>query len=172
MRALTLALLLWPAMALAGDATDLYSLPYALTDESGTVRHLSDWRGRSTVVAMDHSTWAAVCSSTARRLRAIQVAADRLGKGVEFVIIGLEPEKDSPESWARYRQKRQISGKNWHFLRASPEDTVRLAADLRVGVRREYGDLVHDLRIMRVDGEGRVVRLIEGYDTDTEAFLR
>lgn len=171
-RTLLCLLTLAPATLFAADAGSIYALPYALADESGAARTLAHWRGRATVVAMDHSTWGAVCSSTARRLRAVQVAADRLGQPVEFVIIGLEPEKDSPESWAAYRKDREVTGPNWHFLRASPEDTPRIAADLGVRYRYEYGDLVHDLRILRVDAEGRIVRLIEGYDTDTEAFLR
>lgn len=153
-------------------ALDVYELPFRLTDESGAARTLADWRGRSTIVAMDHSTWAAVCSSTARRLRAIQVAADRLGKKVEFVIIGLEPDKDTPESWARYRESREVAGANWHFLRASASDTPRVADALGVRYRYEYGDLVHDLRILRIGADGHVLRAIENYDTDTEAFLR
>ncbi|MCB1895418.1 MAG: SCO family protein [Zoogloeaceae bacterium] len=165
------------AAALAGPAfaaptIDVYALPYPLVDEAGRQRRLADWRGRPTIVAMDHSTWSAVCSSTARRLRALQVAAERLDKKVEFVVIGLEPDKDTPASWARYRQERGIDGDNWHFLRASPADTPNVAASLGVNYRYEYGDLVLDLRILRVAPNGRIERALEGYATDTEAFLR
>ncbi|MCB1916722.1 MAG: SCO family protein [Rhodocyclaceae bacterium] len=165
-----LAVLAAPAYGAA--PIDVYALPHPLVDEHGTSRRLADWRGRPTIVAMDHSTWSAVCSSTARRLRALQVAADRLGKAVEFVVIGLEPDKDTPESWARYRRERRIEGDNWHFLRASAADTPNLAAGLGVNYRYEYGDLVLDLRILRVGADGRIERALEGYDTDTEEFLR
>ena len=165
------------AAALAGPASaspsiDVYALPYPLVAEAGRQRRLADWRGRPTIVAMDHSTWSAVCSSTARRLRALQVAAERLGKTVEFVVIGLEPDKDTAESWARYRRERGIDGDNWHFLRASPTDTANVAASLGVNYRYEYGDLVLDLRILRVAPNGRIERTLEGYGADTEAFLR
>ena len=169
---LLLALLLETALAAAVELDNIYGLPYRFTDEAGTVRQLSDWKGRETVVAMDHSTWGAVCSSTARRLRAVQIAAERMGADLDFVIIGLEPEKDTPQSWARYRQTREVAGKNWHFLRASVEDTPRIAAQLGVNYRYEYDELILDLRLLRVDATGRVRRLLEGYDTDTEAFLR
>jgi len=163
-------LLVWTPAGAA--AVDVYALPYPMVDEHGQPRRLADWRGRPTIVAMDHSTWSAVCSSTARRLHALQVAADRLGKDVEFVIIGLEPEKDTAESWARYREKRDVPGDNWHFLRASVEDTPNVAARLGVNYRYEYGDLILDLRILNVNGDGRIVRVLEGYDTDTESFLQ
>ncbi|MCB1906057.1 MAG: SCO family protein [Rhodocyclaceae bacterium] len=165
-----LAALASPAHAAPG--IDVYALPYPLVDEHGRQRRLADWRGRPTIVAMDHSTWSAVCSSTARRLHALQVAADRLGKDVEFVVIGIEPDKDTPQSWARYRRERGVEGDNWHFLRASVADTPNVAASLGVNYRYEYGDLILDLRILRVGADGRVMRVVEGYDTDTEAFLR
>jgi len=170
--AAALALLQGMSPAVAATGVDIYALPYRLLDEQGQPHRLADWRGRPTIVAMDHSTWSAVCSSTARRLHALQVAADRLGEAVEFVIIGLEPDKDTPESWARYRRERDVPGDNWHFLRASPEDTPNVAARLGVNYRYEYGDLILDLRILRVDRNGRIVGVLEGYDTDTEAFLK
>lgn len=168
-----LQLLLSLASASAAVAADVnvYALPYRLVDEQGQVRTLSEWRGRPTIVAMDHSTWSAICSSTARRLRAVAVAAERLAKDSEFVIIGLEPDKDTPATWQRYREERGIRGDNWHFLRASPADTPVIAAQLGVNYRYEYDDLVLDLRILRVAADGRIVKAIEGYDTDTEAFL-
>lgn len=165
---LTLAL----AGGVAAAADRVYRLEAPLVDEQGVTRSLSEWRGRAAIVAMDHSQASTVCSSTARRLRALQVAADRLGLAVEFIVIGLEPDKDTPASWARYRAEREVTGANWTFLRASPADTRRIATELGVTYRYEYGDLVLDLRILRVDPEGRVVRAMEGYDTDTERFLR
>ncbi len=170
--AAALAALQGMSPAIAASGIDVYSLPYRLMDEHGQPHRLADWRGRPTIVAMDHSTWSAVCSNTARRLHALQVAADRLGEAVEFVVIGLEPDKDTPESWARYRKERDVPGDNWHFLRATVADTPNVAARLGVNYRYEYGDLILDLRILKVDADGRIVRVLEGYDTDTEAFLK
>ncbi len=167
-----LSLPLIAPVARAGNEVDVYALPYRLTDEAGRERRLSDWRGKRIVVAMDHSTYSAICSSTGRRLRAVGVAASRLAQDIEFVVIGLEPHKDTPATWAAYRADRGIQGDNWHFLRASPKDTPLVAANLGVNYRYEYDDLLLDLRILRVGPEGRIERALEGYDTDTDAFFR
>ncbi len=167
-----LALLPSAPIAHAAGDIDVYALPYRLMDEQGRERRLADWRGKRTVVAMDHSTYSAICSSTGRRLRAVGVAAERLDQDVEFVIIGLEPHKDTPATWAAYRDDRGIRGDNWHFLRASATDTPLVAANLGVNYRYEYDDLLLDLRILRVGPDGRIERTIEGYDTDTDAFFR
>ncbi|MCB1955824.1 MAG: SCO family protein [Rhodocyclaceae bacterium] len=171
-RAWLLPWLLAAQAAFAAGSIDVYALPYRLVDEQGRERHLADWRGKQIVVAMDHSTYSAICSSTGRRLRSVGVAAERLGRDVEFVIIGLEPHKDTPDTWAAYRKDRGIVGENWHFLQASPADTPLVAANLGVNYRYEYDDLLLDLRILRVGPDGRIERVLEGYDTDTDAFFR
>ena len=178
--ALALPLLAWAAdraSAATGRqrgtaGTALYDWPFELTTLAGETVRLGHWRGRPAIVAMDHTGSAVICSDTSRRLRAVQAAADRLGRRLDFIVISLDPAKDTPEGWKSYLKTVGLPDADWQFLRPSPADAEEIARRLGVKHWRQDGFLLHDVKITRVDAQGRVVRTIEDYDRDTERFLR
>jgi len=160
------------AAASPAHASGIYDWPFALHDVAGRPVRLADWRGKAAIVAMDHTGSAIICSDTSRRLRAVQAAAERLGRSFDFIVISLDPAKDSPEGWKSYLKTVGLPDAKWHFLHPSPADAEEIAR--RLGVRHwiQDGYLLHDVMIVRIDARGRVVRKLEGFDRDTERFLR
>jgi cytochrome oxidase Cu insertion factor (SCO1/SenC/PrrC family) len=152
--------------------TGLYDWPFELKTLAGETIRLDRWRGKPAIVAMDHTGSAIICSDTSRRLRAVQAAAERLGKRFDFIVLSLDPAKDSPEGWKSYLKTVGLPDADWHFLHPSPADAELIA--LRLGVKHwvQDGYLLHDVMISRVDARGRVVRTLEGFDRNTERFLR
>jgi protein SCO1/2 len=182
-RRLLPAVALGVAMALAdiGTATaatpasaplDFHRFGMPLTDLAGRVARFADWRGKAVVVAMDHTQSLVVCSDTIRRLRAVQTAAERLGRRFDYLVISLDPTADTPAQWARYKAYFDVDRPGWHFLEASDADTQALVELLGIRVSYDQGYRFHEVKLFRVDGDGRVVRTLEGYDRDTEAFIR
>nr|ACX33900.1 putative electron transport protein SCO1/SenC [uncultured prokaryote AT3] len=169
-----------PSQSLAADATpgaapaqhSVYDWPFEITDLTGQKLTLATWRGKTAVIAMDHTGSIVVCSQTSRRLRAIQNSAQRLGKPFDFIVISLDPEKDTAEGWQRYLRALDLPDAKWHFLRPSKEDALEIARRLGVNHWTEGEYLIHDLKIVRVDRQGRIVRTMEGYDRYNERFLR
>lgn len=149
----------------------LFAFDDAWVDERGQTVRLAQWRGHPTVVAMEYSACRFVCSVAWRRLMQLQQEADRRGLALEFVILSIDPDNDSPAAWLDYRKARGLARVNWHFLTAGRGATTRAAGLL--GVRWWYADghLMHDYRIVRLDAQGTVGAAVDAYDENFEALL-
>jgi cytochrome oxidase Cu insertion factor (SCO1/SenC/PrrC family) len=160
-----------PGVAIAGAAANLYRLPQTFTDDTGGKVQLRAWSGRPAIVAMEYSNCRFMCSITLLRLQAVQAAADRLGRKFDFIIVSLDPKNDTPAAWVQYRRNRDLLRANWHFLTGSEADTPRLARIL--GVNYWYYDehLLHDFRLLRLDSQGNVIRVMDSYDADPAQFI-
>lgn len=172
MRPLMFFMMLCLAVPLWAAEANLYGLPYAFTDDQGRIAHLSGWRGKPAVLTMEYANCRFICSITLQRMRDIQDEADRRGQALEFLIVSIDPENDTPEAWTQYRKKRGLNRENWHFLTAGVKETREFAALL--GIKYWYYDehLMHDFRIIRLDSEGRVEKMIDAYDAKPDELLR
>lgn len=175
MRLLLRRLIVLAAWAvLAGSAfakPSLFAFDDSWVDENGRAVRLSQWRGRPTVVAMEYSACRFVCSVAWRRLVQLQQEADKRGLALQFVILSIDPDNDSPAAWQDYRKARGLTRDNWRFLTAGRRAMARAAGLL--GVRWWYADghLMHDFRIVRLDDEGAVGASVNAYDDGFEALL-
>jgi protein SCO1/2 len=141
-----------------------------LDDRENSVQ-LSHWKGRALVLSMEYSNCRFICSIAQRKLQEIQVEADRRKLNLEFVILSLDPKNDTPASWRQYRKARDLHMPNWHFLTGSRTATDRAVREL--GVRWWYYDehIMHDIRIVRIGPDGKVVKLMNTYDMTAAEFL-
>jgi cytochrome oxidase Cu insertion factor (SCO1/SenC/PrrC family) len=162
------------ALACIGAAqarASLYTIEEPWLADDGQRVQLTQWRGRPTVVAMEYSACRFICSVYWRRLVQVQAEADRLGLDVQFVILSIDPEHDTPADWRAYRKARDLARGNWHFLTGTRAMTTRAAALL--GVRWWYDEdhLMHDFRIVRLDDAGGVAAALTRYDEPVAAIL-
>lgn len=155
----------------AGAAGSLFALKEPWLDEHGRSVTLAQWRGRPTVVAMEYSACRFVCSVYWRRLQQIQAEADRRRLDLQFVILSIDPQNDSPAAWRDYRKQRDLARTNWHFLTGNREQTTRAAAFL--GVRWWFfdGHLMHDFKVVRLDADGAVGAAMTTYDEPVDVLL-
>ena len=149
----------------------LWAQGEVFVDDKGQQLTLASLSGHPTVVAMEYTDCRFVCSINWRTLVQIQDQADGLKQDLQFVIISLNPEVDTPELWQEYRRVRKLDRANWHFLITDRANTNRIAAWL--GVRWWYYEshIMHDLRILRFDGSGSLKHVLENLDTPVEDFL-
>ena len=150
---------------------NVWQLPYPLTDDTGTIIRLSRWAGRPAIVTMEYSESSLVCSATLAYLKELQSQLDARGQTMDFVVISIDPKNDTPQAWQRYRRTFDLSRSNWHFMTATEDDTPALARQLGVHFRVFEGLIIHRLRILRVDGQGRVVNALRTYYDDVTRFL-
>jgi protein SCO1/2 len=169
-RLATLALTLICAGAVQARPS-LFTIQEPWLDETGQWVQLAQWRGKPTVVAMEYSACRFVCSVYWRRLQQIQQEADRRGLELQFVILSIDPEHDSPAAWRAYRQARDLTRSNWHFLTGTRPMTTRAAALLGVGWWYDEDHLMHDFKVVRLDAAGGVGKALLGYDESIEPML-
>ena len=166
--ALLIGSCLWPLVC---GAQNLYSTDISFLDEQGKTVHLSDWKGRNAILTMEYSTCRFMCSTTVSKLRQTQAAADKRNQDIDFIIISLDPKNDSPASWSRYRQERELNRPNWHFLTSSVNDVALVAHQLDIHYWYEGEHLLHDFRLLRTNKEGRITHTVDSFDTDVEKLL-
>lgn len=166
-----LSLLIWAAKVHA-ETFSVYKIKMPFMDDRGHKVSLRDWSGRSAIVTMEYANCRFICSITLQRLKDVQAAADRAEWHFEFIVLSLDPRNDTPEAWTRYRKTRELDRENWRFLTASVGDTPGLARQL--GVRNWLYDehIMHDFRLLRLNEEGQVVKVMDTYDADLSAFVR
>lgn len=162
---------LWAGQAAAAS---LWSLPGDFVDEQGRTRRLAEFAqpdAPATVVAMEYTECRFICSIAWRRLADLQTEADRRGVAVRFVILSLDPARDTPALWREYRSMRGLKRDNWVFLTGSRASTD--AAVQRLGVRwwLYNGAIMHDFRILRLDAQGRVAKVLDNYDDPVGTLL-
>jgi protein SCO1/2 len=157
------ALRAWLAAVLvAGCATggDAPSLPaFALTDQSGRTVRTEDLRGRGLVVSFVFTACVEACPIVVAQLARLQARAraEGLGDRVRFVSITLDPVTDTPAVLAQYAARHGVDQATWHFLTGSPDAVRRLTTALGIGVAPGRHGLAHDVPLLFVDPDGRIV---------------
>jgi protein SCO1/2 len=159
--------------SLAAQANELrlHGLPYRFVSDRGETVSLERWQGRPAILTMEYANCRFLCSITLLKLREVQAEADRRKQEIDFLVVSIDPANDTPEAWTQYRRKRDLTRPNWHFLTASEADTAAFAGLL--GIKYWfYGEhLMHDFRILRLDGTGRVLKIMEAYDAEPAELL-
>jgi protein SCO1 len=148
-------------------ATDITGVPwgkdFALTDPSGHVDTLKDFRGKVVAVFFGYTHCPDVCPTTlsefALALRQLGSAAHR----VQVLFVTLDPERDTPELLAKY-----VPAFNPTFLgmRTDPASLAKLAADFKVVYQKNNGSdpkhylIEHSTGTYVYDTQGRLRLLI------------
>ena len=169
-------LLGWTASALGATSPlpedSVYHLNASLTDSTGRALAWQDLRGESRVATMFYTSCRYVCPLLDDSLRSIErqlSAAERARIG--FVMVTIDPERDTPESLARLMAERRLDATRWQLLQPRPEDLRALAGILGIRYRSlADGEFNHTTTLVLLDAEGRILARTDrlGADGDPE----
>jgi protein SCO1/2 len=143
-----------------GAPTDfsLYHLDAAWTDQHGDQRALASLGGRVQVVAMLYTHCGYACPRIRLDMKRIEgelppALRDRVG----FVMVSIDPERDTPEHLRRYAESVRLDPANWTLLMAPDNTVLELAALLGVKYRRiSETDFSHTDVITVLDPQGEI----------------
>jgi protein SCO1/2 len=168
--ALAATLVLVGGAALASRS--LYQVPLTFRTDAGETIGLDHWKGQKVVLTMIFTSCRATCPLTMGRLREIQEQFDREKIAAHFAIVSFDPVRDTPEKLAKYRRDTGHTNPNWTFLVGSEDDTRMLAMLLGIKYSRNpiSGDIMHDNKIVLLDGDGEVVKELLGLNASIEDF--
>lgn len=170
--AVAMLVLALAATVAASASRSLYAVPLVWRTDRGETVALDRWKGKSVVLTMVFTSCQATCPLTMAKLVEIQKQFAREKRTAEFVIVSFDPVRDTPERLAAYRQSTNHSNANWTFLVGSEEDTRMLAMLLGIKYSRNpiSGDIMHDNKIVLLDGAGAITKELLGLDASIEDF--
>ena len=137
----------------------LYALKSIWTSDVGREVKLEVLRGRPQVLALFFTHCEHSCPLIVADMKAIDKALPRNLRGqVDFLLVSIDPERDTPEVLRAFRAKHELPTERWTLLRGSTEATRELAG--RVGFNYQPGSptqYAHSLMISIMDESGVIV---------------
>ena len=139
--------------------TSIYKLGSIWTSDVGRDVKLEVLRGHPQVLALFFTNCQHSCPLIVADMKTIEKALSRgLRSKVDFLLVSIDPKRDTLEALREYRAKYQLGIEHWTLLRGSAEAVKQLAD--RVGFQyspgseRQFG---HSLVITILDGNGEIV---------------
>jgi protein SCO1/2 len=162
-----------PDSPVAVGEYSLYDLPGAWRDQRGDTLHLAALAGRVRVVAMVYTSCRATCPLIVADLKRIESAVAPAGSaGVGFVLVSLDPWRDTPGRLATWAAATGLDPARWTLLSGSDDSVRELAASLDVRYQSQPGgEIAHTNGLTVLDRQGRVAHQQTGLG-DTEATIR
>lgn len=147
----------------------LYQFDASWTTDTGETVTLADLRGRPVAIAMVYGHCGTACPLIVQDMKTLGGQAG--GTGLQYVLVTLDPERDTPERLHALRQMYGL-GDDWTLLHGTPDDVQTLAALLSVRYRPEAdGSIAHSNLITLLDAGGEPVARQEGLGSDPESAV-
>jgi protein SCO1 len=160
-----------PHEALPADGPADFSIYHAMStwiDQRGERRPLDSLAGRVQVVGMVYTHCAYACPRMILDMKRIEGALEP-EQDVGFVIVSIDPERDTPERLAEYARGARLDPDRWTLLHGEEGDILELAALLGVQYRRmANGEFVHSNLLTVLDPAGQVAHRQMGLGTDPD----
>ncbi len=133
----------------------IYQLDNVWQTSAGEELRLADLRGNAVVGAMVYASCEYACPLILADMKRIEAALPESAlESTRFVLFSFDPERDSPETLAAYREQKALLGRHWVTLRA-PDATVReLAVVLGVRYKKAGEDFAHSNLVVVLDRQG------------------
>ena len=151
----------------------LHDLAGRWRDQDGRDRTLAETTAPVRVVAMVYTSCEHTCPllvGDMKRLEAALAPAKR--DGLRFVLVSLDPERDTPERLHAFATNTKLDPSRWTLLTGRDDDVLELAAALGVRYRRQAdGEVAHANVLTVLDADGAVVHQATGVGDDQTALI-
>jgi cytochrome oxidase Cu insertion factor (SCO1/SenC/PrrC family) len=140
------------------------------TDDAGDSVTLAELRGEPVVLSMFFRSCNFACPLTLARMQGLEHAFELRHNAARFVLVTLDPTRDSPERLASFRAEHGLSSR-WRLLVGSLAQTVALSRWLAVKRIQDDTHILHDVRIVVLSADQRRMRVFEGWNFDDASAL-
>ncbi len=142
----------------------VYLLDAAWTDQANAPARLQSFLGRPVVMTFVYTHCSATCPMLVHEMKTIAKALDDAQRArVAFVLVTLDPDRDTPEQLQKFAKAHGLSQPQWTLLRGSREDIRALAASVSVGYRNESdGQIAHANLFTILNQKGEVAGQLPG----------
>jgi protein SCO1/2 len=152
----------------------LYQLDSEWTSDVGRKIKLGVFEGKPQVVALFFTHCEYACPIIVNDLRRIEAALpQKIRDRVDFLLVSIDNERDTPEVLHAYRESRKLPLSHWSLLHGGAEDVRELAALLGVNYRKDVrGQYAHSNVITLLNARGEIVRQLIGLNQDIAPFVQ
>lgn len=161
-----------PFAATASDFS-VYDLEAPWRDATGRERTLASLSGKVQVLAMVYTHCTHTCPMIVAEIKRLEAALpaearDRVG----FVLVSLDPARDTPERLAEAAASMRLDPARWTLLTGDADSVRELAALLGIRYRDEAdGQISHSNTYLILDPAGRIAHRHDGLGQGTAAAL-
>jgi protein SCO1 len=152
--------------ALPGNS--VYNISSGWVDEMGNGLILTDLRGKIVIVSMIYTSCKFSCPRTIEDLKKIEQRLEKQ-KGIEpmFLLITMDPEKDTPEKLAEFASNNNMKQERWKLITSDDGAIREMAAVLGMRYKKiDAMDFAHSNIITVLNRQGRIVHQQEGLGVD------
>lgn len=132
--------------------------------------------GKPQVLAFVYSHCLSMCPVIVADLQRVeQKLSAEERQQVRFTLVTLDPDRDTPETMAKFLNTHKLDPNRWQFLRGSADDTRELALLFNVKYRQEGEEIAHSNTISVLDEQGRLTHQrvgVGGLDDVVQAVRR
>ena len=156
----------------SAEAISLHDLDGAWRDQRDVRVRLQEIGGTVRVVALVYTNCQATCPLIVASLKRVEASlpADRRSS-VRFVLVSLDPARDTPGRLAEWAQATRLDPARWTLLNGSDGQLRELAAVLGIRYQRQPdGEMAHTNAVTVVDRAGVAVHQQESL-SDSESTV-
>ncbi len=152
----------------------IYRVTSDWTDPDSKTVRLESMRARPVVLMMFFTSCQHSCPFIVNDLKAMQTALSaKASDRVNFVLVSIDPERDSAAALKEFRTKHKLAGERWTLLTGSNEAVRQLAE--KIGFSYAPGSktqFAHSLLVTILDGKGEVAHQQAGIGVDRKDAVK
>ncbi|MDR6486202.1 protein SCO1/2 [Chryseobacterium vietnamense] len=151
----------------------IYNVQTNWEKQDGKNIKFSDLKGKVLVTAMIFTSCKTACPKLTAEMRTISRKVGKVDpKDIQYVLISIDPENDTPEVMKRYLYVNRFDEKEWTFIRGSKEDSRELANIMAVKYKQISPiEFSHSNIITVYSKKGTLAFQKEGLDSGYEAIV-
>lgn len=153
-------------------ADSIYNVDSKWEKQDGNQISLSEFQGKVVVTAMIFTSCKTACPRLTAEMRNISQKVGKVNsENIQYVLISIDPETDTPETMKAYLKTNNFDDKEWTFIRSSEEDTRELANIMAVKYKEISPiEFSHSNIISVYSKNGTLAYQKEGLDENTETI--
>jgi protein SCO1/2 len=152
----------WPAKQ------SVFDLPLAWNDEQGHRVTFGAWRGQPLVLTMFFRSCQRFCPLTLSAMSNIASRLEARHIRANFVLVTLDPTRDTSPRLAEFKASRALPAASWHFLRGERGETLELARLLGIHAVFQEEHIEHNVKLLVFDARGTRVHEYVGWHVDAD----
>jgi protein SCO1/2 len=128
-------------------------------NQDGKAVHIEDLQGRVTAVAMVYTSCQFACPMIVEEMNRIKAKlSPQILPKVSFVLISMDPQRDTPEKLKSFASKRNLDLSFWRLYTPKSERQVReFSAVIGANIKKVGKDFAHSNMITILNPEGVIV---------------